>query len=275
MTLPTRRHLITGLGLAALAGPAFARDAPWPGFALAQRRVLPSPQGTRIAQWTLVRAAEGREPVTLVWAQARGPSAAMRIVPVDRRGLASPLYRGVALPGAVAAINGSFFEGSPGQPDERTMGLIRLNGVTRRAPSGRRSGGFLAISPGGPRIVSRARTPEALAAPNAIESSPILILNGQSGMRADDRVPADRVAAGVTRSGAVVLVGAFALGQDTVSLFQFEQLARRAAIAEGEVLSGLIAMDGGPSAHLYLPASGRLYGSPSSIFLTNLVAIGA
>ena len=60
----------------------------------------------------------------------------------------------------------------------------------------------------------------------------------------------------------------------SVSLFEFEQLCRGAARATSEAITDLIAMDGGPSAHLWLPPLGRLYGARSSIYLTNLVTIG-
>jgi hypothetical protein len=154
------------------------------------------------------------------------------------------------------------------------MGLVRIDGRTRVRTSARRSGGFLLIDGRTVRVVDRSQTAIAEAAPWAVESSPVLIHGGADGMRGDDGARADRVAVGVTTSGRPILLGAFGPGQDCISLFEFGRLARAAATAHGEAVADLLAMDGGPSAHLFLPGR-TLYGASSSIFLTNLIALTA
>ena len=265
----SRRALIA----AALPAPALARVRTdvWPGFTVLDRRRWRLGTGVDVMEWRLQRDDAQGGDVTLVWVSASAPSRAGLTV-VERRGPAPALYRSIPLPGVLAAINGSFFEGRPG--DERPMGLLRQDGVTRQGPTPGRSGGFLVGAGGHLQVLDRRHPAQAEASPWAIESSPILVQGGDSGMRRDDHARADRVAAGTTRSGALCLAGAFAQGQATVSLYAFEQLCRRAAASAGEAVEDLIAMDGGPSAHLWLPTVGRLYGARSSIYLTNLVTIG-
>ena len=270
----TRRAILTSLALAALMpSAAWARAQLWPGFRLVDTTTLPAPPQAAATQWTLLRTSATNRLVTLVWAQASGASAAMDITAVERRGPSAALYRSVVLPGVFAAINGSFFQGAGAA--ERPMGLVRIGGTTRHPPSGRQGGGFLIAGGRHPRVVTRDQVGLAQAAPNVIESSPILVFNGQTGMRRDDRVRADRVAVGTTQSGSLFLIGAFGAAQDTISLFEFEQLAGVAASTQGQTIAAMIAMDGGPSAHLILPAAGRLYGEASSIYLTNLVTLSA
>lgn len=268
----SRRALVTA-GLAAVASLGAGRPPAWPGFQLAARRALPAPAGCTITEFTLRRATGADAPVQLVWAQGSAAASTIHIIPVERRGAPDPLYRGVALPpNTLAAINGSFFEGRSGAPDERPMGLLRIAGQTRIRTSRRRGGGFLIVDGRTVRVVDRSQTAVAEAARGAVESSPVLIYRGANGMRRDDAVRYDRVAAGVTVSGRPLLLGAFGRGQDCISLYEFERLARAAAAAHGEAITDLIAMDGGPSAHMLLPG-GTLYGATRSIYLTNLIAL--
>lgn len=267
----TRRNLLAAGGLLA-ASQSEARTTAWTGFTELGRRSWRLAPGATLSEWRLERTGPHGNIVTLVWVTAAPPLRA-GLTYVERRDPALALYRSVPLPGVVAAINGSFFEGRPGA-GERPMGLLRQDGATRQGPTPGRSGGFLTITDGRVQIRDRRHVAEAAASRWAIESSPILVQDGDSGMRRDDHVRADRVAAGVTTAGVLCLAGAFAQGQATVSLFEFEQLCRQAARSTGDSVTDLIAMDGGPSAHLWLPTLGRLYGSRASIYLTNLVTLG-
>ena len=108
----------------------------------------------------------------------------------------------------------------------------------------------------------------------AIESSPILIRHGASGMKRDDHIRADRVAAGVTSDGDVVLFAVVGQGNDAVSLYEFEELIQAAAAVRGKTLADVIAFDGGPSAHLWIPGQEIFLGQTRSIYLTDVVCVG-
>ena len=263
-----------GAGLIALvlaaAAPA-SRPPFMPGFAAVAHTALASAKKSRIDLWTLRRDGDSGG-ITLGMVTTPRKAARVRIVPVARRDRARGLYASVPCPGALAMINGSFFEGN--RKREHIQGLLRLDGVTRQPPSARTTGGFLATDGRTVRVLGRDHAEEALKAENAIESSPILIEGGQNGMRRDDGVRADRVAAGVTTDGDVVLFAAIGKDGGGVSLYEFEELIRAGAAVQGKLLADVIAMDGGPSAHLWLPRQDLFLGQTGSIFLTEAVCVG-
>jgi len=243
-----------------------------PGFASVAHTDQIAGKTARVDVWGLRRTAGNGGPVNLVMGMVPKADAQIRIVPVARRAAASRgLYERAPCPGALAMINGSFFEGFGRH--EHIQGLLRVGRRALRPISGRQQGGFLTTDGRSLRILPRAEAARAQAADNAVESSPILMLRGQSGMHRDDGAHADRVAAGLTDKGDVVLIGAFGERNDTVSLYEFETLAEGAAAANGLRLRDVIAMDGGPSAHLYLPRTDLFFGQTGPIFLTDVICL--
>ena len=68
-------------------------------------------------------------------------------------------------------------------------------------------------------------------------------------------------------------VAAFAPDQRTVSLAEFARLAALAAARAGTRIVGLLAMDGGPSAHLWFPGAGQLFGARGDVYLPSAVCL--
>lgn len=172
--------------------------------------------------------------------------------------MAGRLFRAATCPNAQVVTNGGFFWRSAKGP--RPLGLVQVGGRTLSKPSGRKSGGFLKSDSGRLAVLPRTERAAALRADDAIESSPILIWDGRSGMRSDDGVRFDRVAIGTTADDHVVVAGAFARDQETVTLTEFGTLASNVVRTRGKKLQTLLALDGRPSAHIYLPQSNRLFG---------------
>jgi hypothetical protein len=275
---PIRRIVISALGLLLAAGAAAAEPprpmAPFaPGFLLIDVRELPRDQGAIVKIWTLRRAKGSRSPITLVMARAPSGAAHIEVRSVLKDGPARSTYAAEPCADALAAINGSLFYHD--ERGYRPMGLVRVDGQTLQGPSPRTSGGFLASDGRSVSIVAKATPGPAQAARFAVESSPILIRDGRSGMRSDDGRRFDRVGAGTTREGSVMLMGAFGLAQQAVSLWEFEALAQAAAQASGERMADMLAMDGGPSAHLWLggESGGTLFGQSGRIYTPNKVCL--
>jgi len=270
-----RNYLVKPLGVAlvslALAAAAPATRPPFmPGFEAAAHTILISARKSRIDLWNLRRTGEGGA-VTLAMVTTPRKAARIRIIPISRRARARGLYEDVPCPNALAMINGSFFEGD--RRSEHIQGLLRLDGITLRGPSDRTYGGFLTTDGRTFRIFGRDQAAAAQKADSAIESSPILIQDGQNGMRRDDGVRADRVAAGLSTDGDVALFAAVGRNGGGVSLYEFEELIRAAAATPGKTLADVIALDGGPSAHLWLPRQDVFLGQTGSIFLTEAVCV--
>ena len=209
--------------------------------------------------------------IDLVVARIRRGRYAASIRPVMKLGAASDLFTRRLCDGAAMVVNGSFYI----RRGERTrpLGLVRIDRRQLSAPSRRRSGGFLTVTRGVVEVLPRSRQAEAMRADDAIETTPILIDRGTDAMRSDDGIRFDRVGVGVTASGDLLAIGAFGQAQDTVSLAEFGVLARGALARTGQQVATLIALDGGPSAHLYFPASGRLFGARGPVFLPNAVCV--
>lgn len=228
----------------------------------------------KLTDWSL-RRPDSRSSFNLVSVVVPKSRAWVSVRAVDRNGPARSVYVQGPCQDAVAVVNGSFFYED--ERGARPMGLVRIDGRTVQEPSPRRSGGFLLSDGRSLRIVPKAQPAAALKARFAVESSPILILDGRSGMRSNDGRRYDRVAVGLTADGDLVAVGAFGPSQNAVSLWEFERLAREAARRHGETLRHLIAMDGGPSAHLYQPNGGKggaLRGHLGPIYTPNVVCLG-
>jgi hypothetical protein len=277
--MPKLSHILAGaFAVTVAAGAAMVQARPpappfAPGFLLESSRAIPR-RGARVRVWTLRRDRGNRSAIELVMVIAPRRAATLEVKPIATEGMARDVYPRQVCDGALAAVNGSFFYHDA--RGFRPMGLVRVEGRTVQGPSPRKSGGFLTSDGRRLTIVHKATPSSALAARFAVESSPILIYRGQSGMRSDDMQRFDRVAVGATEGGDLVLLGAFGVAQRSVSLWEFEKLARAGAAAEGVAIRDLIAMDGGPSAHLYLPddGAGVLFGQGGHIYTPNLVCIG-
>lgn len=285
MHMPRRTRPFTVLAACALALAAGAAIAQArnrlqqpefiPGF-----RVLLSGDGVErgghIAQWALARTARQGQTVSLVMAIAPKASAWVSVRPVLKDGPARPTYVQGPCQDALAVVNGSFFYRDA--MGARPMGLVRVEGSTVQGPSPRTSGGFLTSDGRSIRIVLKGQPQRALGARFAVESAPILIWNGRNGMRSDDRQRHDRVGVGITEDGDIVVVGAFGPAAAGVSLWEFEKLVRQAAIHQGERMADFIALDGGPSAHFYMPGGdgkgGALLGHKGAIYTPNVVCVG-
>lgn len=243
-----------------------------PGFEIAAK--VSSNVGVfHLYTWRLQRNGDAASAVIeLILVTAEEKHTQARIQPVLQRGSAVSLYAPLLCPGAFVVTNGSFYtrNGDKSAP----LGLVRSGGKTLSEISQRRSGGFLMIDSGKIRIVPRSASARALAATDAIESSPIIVLEGENDMRSDDGVRFDRVALGTTSNKQTVVIGAFGDNQDSITLFEFSALARAAVGATGDRLSNLLAMDGGPSAHIYLPSTRRLYGYRGGAYLPNAICMG-
>ena len=223
--------------------------------------------------WRLQRRDAGSSPIELVLVTAEDRHVKARIQPVLKRGSAgSLLYTPSLCPRALVVTNGSFYirDGDKSAP----LGLVRSGGRTLAKLSRRRSGGFLVINGGRIGLLPRAAVGRALASTDAIESTPIVVRDGANDMHSDDGVRFDRVGVGTASNGRTVVIGAFGQNQDSISLYEFSTLARAAVAATGGRLRDLLALDGGPSAHIYLPGARRIYGYRGPSYLPNAICIG-
>ena len=257
-----------------LAFPITTRSAagPLPGFVVDSRAAI-APGGPIAAGFdlTIHRLATPAAKLHLVTLYVPTDGAVVTIRAVDRQGDAETLVTRAGCPASAAAINGGFYIRD--QAGARPLGLVRIDGVTRSKPSKRKFGGFLVVADGRLAVLPRDAVAPALKAAYAIESSPRLMEGGVGGIRGDNGERFDRVAIGTSADGGVLVIGVFGEDQDTVRMGEFSTLAAAAAGLAGHPARDLIAMDGGPSAHIRLGAQGKFYGYRGPAFLPNVVCL--
>jgi hypothetical protein len=228
-------------------------------------------QGT-VDEWQLRRRAGRGGVVTLILAVMPTERNRASITYVDRMGATSSVYAPGFCHGAIVVANGNFFIDEANE--KRPLGLLKVDGKTIVRTSRRKSGGFLTINANGAvAVLPRRMAAQAESVRDALESTPVLILGGRDDMRGDQGDQFDRIAVGHTRDGATVIVGAFAQDQQTVSLAEFSKLVLAAAAIKRIMIEALLAMDGGPSAHLWFPGKNVLYGHSGPSYLPSAVCV--
>lgn len=271
----TKLFAVPAVFLAASAVVAAPEPAPFaPGWSIERhaRETLVAARQGRIDVWQLRRRVDQSAPLTLVFAVLPEARNRASIAHVDREGATSSVYSPGFCPGAIAVSNGNFFVDDA--QGKRPLGLLRVDGRLIAQTSRRRTGGFLTVDgQGRVAVLPRAMAAQARAAASAVESTPIIILGGRDAMRGDQRDRFDRIAVGHARDGATVMVGAFAQDQQSVSLAEFAKLVLAAAASQQVALEGMLAMDGGPSAHLWFPAAGVLYGHRGPAYLPSAICV--
>lgn len=255
----------------AFATHAFAFGPDWQVKSHSVRQFFSEDLGT-VDVWVLERVSGDGAPVTFVLAVFSSKTSTVVLEHVDRKGQTSEVYSVGVCNGAVALANASFFVTE--ENVSRPLGLLRIDGRTITPVSKRKSGGFLAIDANGlVKVLPRNLDAQVDAAHDIVESTPIIILHGLNDMRGNQGDMFDRVGVGNTQTGASVLVGAFAEDQQTVSLWEFTELTLAAGVDKGIMLDSVLAMDGGPSAHLWFPQDGVLYGHRGPVYLPSAVCV--
>jgi hypothetical protein len=187
---------------------------------------------------------------------------------IRREGQLTAMYQNTAAPSDIALVTGGYWQQSG--PDLKSpIGLVVVDGIIRNQRASWSQGGFVVSERGviSIRPVGSTVTTQASA---ALQSKPILVWSGESGIRGEDYRRADRVAVGTNTSGQVVIVGAFRHGS-AIRLSEFADVLRSATVPSGPALISALNLDGGPAAHLFVPALHQHWGNSSTYFLNNLL----
>jgi hypothetical protein len=232
---------------------------------------IPASQGSA-ESWRLRRVKGNGEVVTLLLAVLPLEQNRTFIEHVDRVGATSTVYSPGFCKHALVVVNGNFFVDE--NNTKKPLGLLKVSGRTITKTSPRKTGGFLVVDASGRiKILPKLQREQAEIARDALESTPILILNGRDDMRGDQRDKFDRVAVGNSQNGDAIIIGAYAKNQQTISLAEFSKFAL-AALKNKEIEpDGLLAMDGGPSAHIWFPKRNALYGYRGTAYLPSAVCV--
>jgi len=134
--------------------------------------------------------------------------------------------------------------------------LVVMNGRTVSARNGRRDGGFLILGSGHERIVrTRDLPPTRAIGGDAIQSTPILVLDGAVDLPLADERRSNRIAFGRLRDGRRVMIAAYDRHPGASSAVTLRGFAERSLQILGGRLDWLMNFDGGPS--VFLATRGR------------------
>lgn len=260
---------VLGLGVA-LASPASAADPlGLLGTQAPERLALAS--GPEALVWTLDDRGGGR-PLEFVVVVVPGGAARWRVVETDAVAPRADTLAAAACEDAVAVASGGFFvalESGGYAP----LGLAVGDGAELSPFSPRRYGGVLVREGERSAILPIATFDPATPWQQALQSSPIVVADAANDMLRDDRRADNRLAVGLNRAGDLIVVGAFRSGGGAVSLHTLARLI----LALGEVadiaVDDALALDGGSSAQLLLPGSGRHWGSSLPGYMPNALCL--
>lgn len=152
------------------------------------------------------------------------------------------------------------------------MGLVRSQGQTLSARHPWSSGGVVGVRDGGQvEIVPIGRVAQLEPGryTDAVQSKPMLIEDGQDGIRAASAERFDRGAVALDRAGNVYFFLLHSPLGLTATLAEFADLLRRYRSTRGDALTWALATDGGPSAHLWVPSLGRHCGTGVPAYVPN------
>jgi uncharacterized protein YigE (DUF2233 family) len=217
--------------------------------------------------------ADSRYGLSVVWITVPAAGYQLSVVDIRRDGNAVSAFEAAAHPQTdILLMNGGYF----GQKDSThsiPIGMLIADGIRISKLWPWTSGGVLVASQAKSSAqiipISTFRT---VAAPfEAIQSKPLLVEDSRSGIRTDDHQFANRTAVAVCSDGSLLFVGAFAEG-GAVSLYEFAALLNSGKLNTPTVETALN-MDGGPGAHVFIPALHLHFGSNAVTYVPDLIRL--
>ena len=107
----------------------------------------------------------------------------------------------------------------------------------------------------------------------AIQSKPLVVQDSRNGIYSDDKIFFDRVGVGFTNDNQLIIGGAFNRSIQALSLYQFGKLMATKKEDDGPDGKLILAMDGGPGAHIYIPSLDLHFGHAGEKYVANTIHI--
>ena len=214
-----------------------------------------------------------RAGLTLCWTEL--PSTAKLIGVKDLReyGASYEIYSRAVPGNAVAAINGGFF-GYDSKGNHIPLGLVIADGK-QKSPAIKWSTGGIILQKSDltSEIVPMKKFASGGGIASALQAKPLLVEDGDVAIRGDDNARFNRTAIALTKSGRIVLAGAFESFGRALTLKEFAFLLAILRLLTGAEVQTALAMDGGPGSQLYFPGAKLHYGDPGNNYVPNFIYI--
>ena len=215
-----------------------------------------------------------------VWLSVPRSLVSLNIVNIQREGNNKHLFKNVSDSKTIASITGGFYKPETSYISE---GYLVIDGRVINdqfiAYGHRLSKGGILYQAGNTIDIFPYEFRKFVVSKNpkfAIQSMPIVVYNEQNDISNDDGEKASRVGIGISKSDKVIFAGAFNTNsQQVISLFEFGELLSYTELEGGPGARVFIGLDGGPSAHLYVPSIHRHFNDfgQSQLGLANIISI--
>jgi hypothetical protein len=196
----------------------------------------------------------------------------LRIKNIQAEGETKHIYETSIPDGSVGAITGGFF-GLDISGKMTPIGFVKNDGVVKNPASPWQSGGFIVAGQFGASIVPIRSFKDDASIKTALQSKPLLVEQGKNGIHTATYDRFDRSAIAITSDGYLLLVVIHEPGGRGASLAELSFLLTKIMSRDGGHVIWAIAMDGGPGAHLYVPALKRHCGDGEPNYFPNIIYI--
>ena len=197
-------------------------------------------------------------------------SSHLRVKDLQVEGSPSAVYEQPFAATALGVVTGGFFGlSTDGKPIP--LGLVKSEGKSKTKMHPWTSGGVVAASENAVEIFPVRAFTNSPSWLNVIQSKPLLVEAGRDGIRASNLDRFDRSAVALTTKGEIVFFVIYEPGGRAASLAEFSQLLLRFRSLMGNLIYHALAMDGGPGAHLFIPALKKHCGAGTPNFIPNVL----
>lgn len=204
--------------------------------------------------------------------EVSGREVSLKVSDARAHGKVVAIYQSTTPSNAIAAVNGGFF-GFDTEGNYIPLGLVKEGGKQKN-PRFPWSGGGVVFGEQKNVAISRvSKFEDASEIMTAVQSKPLLIENGLDGIRSLVGQRFDRSAVAITSSGRVLISVIHSPGGRTADLAEYSKLLLKWRDQEGGRVTWALAMDGGPGAHLYVPALSRHCGGGEPRYIPNILYI--
>ncbi len=198
--------------------------------------------------------------------------AALRAVDVQRTGNFQEIFEGITYGRDLVTINGGFYD-----DDKKPEGFVVVDQKEVNPYIDWGEGGIVVQQDDFFRIVphnyykyldrSRIR--------HALQSKPIVVDDGEIAVNRAMRKRQNRIGIGMTEDDEILICLGMTSADRALSLYEFGQLITISERDGGPGGKTLLALDGGPSVHIYIPSMRRHYGIRESGYLPNALKVTA
>lgn len=196
----------------------------------------------------------------------------LEINELKKSGPTVALYEVLANANTLLLVNGGFF-GYAKNGSYIPLGLVRHKAANRNPVIPWKSGGMLASDGKRITIVPVSERASALDYPEVLQSKPVILHDNAVAVRENPAdVPSNRVAIATTTDGKVIIVGVFTERDDAMLQLEFASTFLSVASQYRLPVIDALSMDGGSSAHLYIPAL-KLHFGNSTTYVPNVVMV--